>query len=235
MTCLLFYSEAQMRLAQEDPAALEKARQALEEIRARQPGQHRGDGNARTDLSWRVSTRRGSGGIQGSPQQTIGEPNGVFAPDRFPDASRDRPAQAEKAMQEVLDVDAGFTRARLSLAQAQSERGDHAGAARTLEEGPKEVLTDPEVRTTARIRAPSVGSVRPSPSTRSRRCWRRIQAISRIAISRAMSLAAMGREDEAIVVTRDLLREPPNEPGSRESCWLACWRAVKSRRPLRRR
>ena len=47
-----------------------------------------------------------------------------------------QPGEAERAMQDALDVDPGFTRARLSLAHSQSERGDHGGAVRTLEGSP---------------------------------------------------------------------------------------------------
>ncbi|MGB5515630.1 MAG: tetratricopeptide repeat protein, partial [Thermoanaerobaculia bacterium] len=204
---LLFYSEAQMRLAQEDPAALEKARQALEEIRARQPdnieamvtlgqiylGESRPDEAAAVfkDL---LSRRSGNRMVFSLLIDSL--------------MRADRPAQAEKAMQEVLDVDPGFTRARLSLAQAQSERGDHASAARTLEEGPKEVLTDPEVRRRLAFELHQSGQYA-----------RALQLVEEMLTEdpgyfpnrylQAMSLAAMGREDEAIVVTRDLLRNHP--------------------------
>ncbi len=204
---LLFYSEAQMRLAQEDPAALEKARQALEEIRARQPdnieamvtlgqiylGESRPDEAAAVfkDL---LSRRSGNRMVFSLLIDSL--------------MRADRPAQAEKAMQEVLDVDPGFTRARLSLAQAQSERGDHASAARTLEEGPNEVLTDPEVRRRLAFELHQSGQYA-----------RALQLVEEMLTEdpgyfpnrylQAMSLAAMGREDEAIVVTRDLLRDHP--------------------------
>ena len=204
---LLFYSEAQMRLAQEDPAALEKARQALEEIRARQPdnieamvtlgqiylGESRPDEAAAVfkDL---LSRRSGNRMVFSLLIDSL--------------MRADRPAQAEKAMQEVLDVDPGFTRARLSLAQAQSERGDHASAAKTLEEGPKEVLTDPEVRRRLAFELHQSGQYA-----------RALQLVDEMLTEdpgyfpnrylQAMSLAAMGREDEAIVITRDLLRNHP--------------------------
>lgn len=204
---LLFYSEAQMRLAQEDPTALESARQALEEIRARQPdnieamvtlgqiylGESRPDEAAAVfrDL---LSRRSGNRMVFSLLIDSL--------------MRAERPAQAEQAMREVLEVDPGFTRARLSLAQAQSERGDHAGAAKTLEEGPKEVLTDPEVRRRLAFELHQAGQYA-----------RALQLVEEMLIEdpgyfpnrylQALGLAAMGREDEAIVATRDLLTSHP--------------------------
>jgi len=204
---LLFYSEAHMRLAQEDPAALEKARQALEEIRARQPdnieamvtlgqiylGESRPDEAAAVfkDL---LSRRSGNRMVFSLLIDSL--------------MRADRPAQAEQAMQEALDVDPGFTRARLSLAQAQSERGDHASAVKTLEAGPKEVLNDPEVRRRLAFELHQSGQYA-----------RALQLVEEMLAEdpgyfpnrylQALGLAAMGRDDEAITVTRDLLRSHP--------------------------
>jgi len=204
---LLFYSEAQMRLAQEDPAAMEKARQALEEIRARQPGNIEAMvtlgqiylGESRPEEAAAVfkdllSRRSGNRMVFSLLIDSL--------------MRAGRPEQAEQAMQEALDVDPGFTRARLSLAQAQSERGDHASAVRTLEGGPKEVLTDPEVRRRLAFELHQAGEYA-----------RALQLVEEmLAVDpgyfpnrylQALGLAAMGREDEAIVATRDLLKSHP--------------------------
>ena len=204
---LLFYSEAQMRLAQEDPAALEKARQALEEIRARQPGNIEAMvtlgqiylGESRPDDAAAVfkdllSRRSGNRMVFSLLIDSL--------------ARAGKLEQAEQAMQDALDVDTGFTRARLSLAQAQSERGDHAGAVRTLEGGPKEVLADPEVRRRLAFELHQSGQFS-----------RALQLIEEMLEEdpgyypnrylRALSLAALGREEEAIVVTRDLIKSHP--------------------------
>lgn len=204
---LLFYSESHMRLAQEDPAALEKARQALEEIRARQPdnieamvtlgqiylGESRPEEAAAVfrDLLSRRSGNRMVFSLLIDSLMRAG-----------------RPEQAEQAMQEALDVDPGFARARLSLAQAQSERGDHAGAAKTLEAGPEEILADPEVRRRLAFELHQSGEYA-----------RALRLIEEMLLEdpgyypnlylRALGLAALGREEEAIVVTRDLLRSHP--------------------------
>jgi tetratricopeptide (TPR) repeat protein len=204
---LLFYSEANMRLSQEDPAALEKARQALEEIRARQPGNIEAMvtlgqiylGESRPDEAaavFRDLLSRRSGNRM------------VFSLLIDSLMRADLPEQAEQAMQEALDVDPGFTRARLSLAQAQSERGDHASAVETLEGGPKEVLTDPEVRRRLAFELHQSGQYAQA-----------LQLVEEMLAEdpgyfpnrylQALGLAAMGREDEAIVVTRDLLRSHP--------------------------
>ena len=204
---LLFYSEAQMRLAQEDPAALEKARQALEEIRARQPGNIEAMvtlgqiylGESRPDeaaVVFKDLLSRRSGNRM------------VFSLLIDSLARAGKPEQAEQAMQDALDVDAGFTRARLSLAQAQSERGDHAGAVRTLEGGPKEVLADSEVRRRLAFELHQSGQYS-----------RALQLIEAMLEEdpgyypnrylRALSLAALGREEEATVVTRDLIKSHP--------------------------
>ena len=204
---LLFYAEAQMRLAQEDPSALEKARQALEEIRARQPGNIEAMvtlgqiylGESRPDEAAAVfkdllSRRAGNRMVFSLLIDSL--------------MRAGKPEQAEQAMQDALDVDTGFTRARLSLAQAQSERGDHAGAVRTLEGGPKEVLADPEVRRRLAFELHQSGQYS-----------RALQLIEEMLEEdpgyypnrylRALSLAALGREEEAIVVTRDLIKRHP--------------------------
>ena len=204
---LLFYSESHMRLAQEDPAALEKARQALEEIRARQPdnieamvtlgqiylGESRPEEAAAVfrDLLSRRSGNRMVFSLLIDSLMRAG-----------------RPEQAEQAMQEALDVDPGFARARLSLAQAQSERGDHASAAKTLEAGPEEILADPEVRRRLAFELHQSGEYA-----------RALRLIEEMLLEdpgyfpnlylRALGLAALGREEEAIVATRDLLRSHP--------------------------
>ena len=204
---LLFYSEALMRLAQEDPDALEKARQALEEIRARQPG----------NIEAMVTLG----------QIYLGESRPEEAAAVFRDLLSRRPGnrmvfsllidslmragqpeQAEQAMKDALEVDPGFTRVRLSLAQAQSERGDHASAVKTLEGGPKDVLVDPEVRRRLAFELHQSGQYS-----------RALQLVEEMLEEepgyypnrylQALGLAALGREDEAIVVTRDLLESHP--------------------------
>ena len=204
---LLFYSEALMRLAEEDPSALEKARVALEEIRARQPGNieamvtlgqiYLGESRPAeaaavfTDL---LSRRSGNRMVFSLLIDSL--------------MRAERPEQAEQAMQEALEIDPGFTRARLSLAQAQSERGDHVGAAKTLEGGPEEVLADPEVRRRLAFELHQSGQYSKA-----------LQLVEQMLAEdpgyypnrylQALGLAALGREDEAIVVTRDLLGSHP--------------------------
>jgi tetratricopeptide (TPR) repeat protein len=120
----------------------------------------------------------------------------------------DQPEQAEQVMRDALEVDPGFTRARLSLAQAQSERGDHASAVTTLEAGPKEVLADPEVRRRLAFELHQSGQYS-----------RALQLVEEMLAEepgyfpnrylQALGLAALGREDEAILITRDLLESHP--------------------------
>ena len=204
---LLFYSEALMRLAQEDPTALEKARQALEEIRARQPGNIEAMvtlgqiylGESRPEEAaavFRDLLSRRSGNRM------------VFS--LLIDAlmRAEQAEQAEQATKDALEVDPGFTRARLSLAQAQSERGDHASAVKTLEGGPKDVLADPEVRRRLAFELHQSGQYS-----------RALQLVEEMLAEepgyypnrylQALGLAALGRENEAIVVTRDLLESHP--------------------------
>jgi tetratricopeptide (TPR) repeat protein len=204
---LLFYSEALMRLAEEDPSALEKARLALEEIRARQPGNIEAMvtlgqiylGESRPDEAAAVfrdllSRRAGNRMVFSLLIDSL--------------MRAERPEQAEQAMREALEIDPGFSRARLSLAQAQSERGDHAGAAKTLEGGPEEVLTDPEVRRRLAFELHQSGQYSQA-----------LQLVEEMLAEdpgyypnrylQALALAALGREEEAIVATRDLLRSHP--------------------------
>ena len=204
---LLFYSEAQMRLAQDDPDALEKARQALEEIRARQPGNIEAMvtlgqiylGESRPDEAAAVfrdllSRRSGNRMVHSLLIDSL--------------MRAGQPAEAERAMQAALKLDPGFTRARLSLAQAQSERGDHAGAVRTLEASPAGVSDEPEIRRRLAFELHQAGEYS-----------RSLELVEEMLLEdpvdypsrylKALSLAALGREDEAIVVARDLLKSQP--------------------------
>ena len=134
-----------LELSASEPAAAETARTALEEVLRRDPfdvasaialGQLDLDAKqydkavqVLRDLVARV------------PQQRMAYALLVEALLRA-----EKPAEAEAVLGEILGFDPGSLEARMTLADLQSERGDHEAAVATLKAAPEETLGEPRLR-----------------------------------------------------------------------------------------
>ena len=141
---LRLYSQVHLRLGERQEESLARAKEALEQLRHRDPG----------DVKSAVSLG----------QIYLGESEYGQAAEVFRQALGVRPdhrgvhsllveallrsgqaAEAESALRDVLAIDPEFTRARLKLADLQSERGKHLEAAESLERAFTSNPTDPEI------------------------------------------------------------------------------------------
>ncbi len=138
------FGQIHLQLAESDPAALDRAREAFEELRFK----------TRRDLEAMVALGQIylSQGRMDEAGDLFGEllderPDDRMLMSFLIDALRRarRGAEAESRLAEFLRGDPEFLRAWLSLAELQSERGDHEAAAATLEKAREAVPGEQEV------------------------------------------------------------------------------------------
>ncbi|HEV2846518.1 MAG TPA: tetratricopeptide repeat protein, partial [Thermoanaerobaculia bacterium] len=137
--------EVYIDLSATDPTALETAREALETVRRRDPGDAQSfltlgriymDQN-QPDKAAQVFQEL----VNNLPQQRMAYALLVESLVRA-----DKSGEAEKALQEILGFDPGSLEARLTLADLQSRRGDSQAVLETLKAAPEEVREDPRLR-----------------------------------------------------------------------------------------
>lgn len=142
---LRLYAQVQVRLSDDDPAALERARAAFEELRELSPEEL--EGSVTLGQIYLSQERPGDAAdlflelMQRRPGDRMLVSMLLEALERS-----DRFDEAEAELGSFLDVDPAFVKARLALAEILARRGDHAGAVETLRAGLAEgEESDPEV------------------------------------------------------------------------------------------
>jgi tetratricopeptide (TPR) repeat protein len=217
--------EIYIDLATIDPAALATARDALEEVRKRDPqdapsfltlGRIYLDQN-QPEKAAAVFHEL----IDNVPQQRTAYALLVESLMRA-----NKPEEAQKALQEILGFDPTSLEARLTLADLQSRSGRTAAALETLRGAPEEVRDDPRLKRQlawalyqngdldAALKAldalavPNAGAAGPAPSGQSA-----AESAQAFNLLRGMIYTAQGRNDEAIALLGKVHDADPKEPG----------------------
>ena len=134
-----------LELSAEDPAAVETARAALEEVLKRDP----------LDISSAIAlgqldldAKQYDKAVQVLRDLVARVPQQRMAYALLVEAllRAEKPAEAEAVLGEILGFDPGSLEARMTLADLQSERGDHEAAVATLRAAPEETLGEPRLR-----------------------------------------------------------------------------------------
>lgn len=129
-------------LASVDPAALGKARDALEEVRKRD----------RTDAQTFMTLGRiyldqnqpdKAAGVFQELVNNVPQQRMAYALLVESLVRANKPQEAEKALRDILSFDPSSLEARLSLADMQSRRGDAKAVFETLQDAPEEARADP--------------------------------------------------------------------------------------------
>jgi tetratricopeptide (TPR) repeat protein len=132
-------------LAAQQPAAAAVAQQALEKVRKQEPA----DAASAVTLGQLYLDQRQPEKaaevlrdlVTRVPQQRMAYALLVEALLRS-----DKQKEAESALQDILEIDPGSLEARLTLADLQSQRGDHKAALAALRGAPEEVSGEPRLR-----------------------------------------------------------------------------------------
>jgi Flp pilus assembly protein TadD len=125
------YGQINLRLAEDDPQALERAQAAFEQLRAMDE-----DVEATVTLGQiYLSRNRPEDAARLFAELLDSHPSDrMFVSFLLESLQRlGRESEAEEALVRFLDIDPEFLRARLGLAEIRSERGDHAGAVEVLQ------------------------------------------------------------------------------------------------------
>lgn len=142
---LSVFARAQLAVADGDPAATERARQAYEELRRLRP----------EDLQGLIALGRMylGGGMTQEAAELFQEalamrPQNSWLLSLLVEAQlrSDQVAEAERTLEDLLRADPSEARARLTLADLQQKRGDLRAAAETLRAAPPEVMEDLDYR-----------------------------------------------------------------------------------------
>ncbi len=150
------FGQIHLQLAETDPAALERAREAFEELRVK----------TRRDLEAMVALGQIylSQGRMDEAGDLFGEllderPGDRMLMSFLIDALRRarRVEEAEARLADFLQQDPEFLRAWLSLAEIRSERGDHEAAAQTLERAREALPGEPEIERVLAIELYRIG------------------------------------------------------------------------------
>ncbi|MGB6847849.1 MAG: tetratricopeptide repeat protein [Thermoanaerobaculia bacterium] len=203
------YSQVQLSLVQEEDDALVRARETLERLRVLVPD----DGQSMMSLG----------------QIYLGESRFDEAAEVFKELLSHRPGnravysflldallrageltEAEEVLDDVLKVDPGFEKARVTLAELQSERGDHDAAIETLKGAPKE-LADVEVQRRLALELFRTGDLDGALVALDKTLADLQEDFGSLYL-KALVLAAKGRNDEAAELARQLLTMRPESP-----------------------
>ncbi len=150
------FGQIHLQLAESDPASLERAREAFEELRFK----------TRRDLEAMIALGQIylSQGRMDEAGDLFGEllderPDDRLLMSFLIDALRRarRGEEAEARLSAFLENDPEFLRAWLSLAEIRSERGDHEGAAETLQRAREALPGEPEIERVLAIELYRIG------------------------------------------------------------------------------
>lgn len=142
---LRLVGQVELNLSENDPAALDRAREALEEVRALAPD----DREAMASLGQILLSQ----GRASEAADLFAELLDYYPGDRMLvslliDSLKrsERDAELEPILKTYLEQDPGFLKVRMLLARLQSERGDHEAAAETLRPARGEAAGEGEVQ-----------------------------------------------------------------------------------------
>jgi tetratricopeptide (TPR) repeat protein len=206
---LRLYGQAHLRLAESDEESLARAQEAFEQIREREPG----------DVESMVSLG----------QIYLGRSRFLLAADVFRETLAVAPAhrgvhsllveallrsgqaaEAESVLQDMLDVDPDFTRARLRLADLQSDRGDHRAAAENLRRAYSSSSADGEIRRRLGLELYRAGDFQGALAVAEAALASDSSDFGALYLKAVISIA-LGRQREAIDLLRELSgRRPKN-------------------------
>ncbi|MFQ5349642.1 MAG: tetratricopeptide repeat protein, partial [Thermoanaerobaculia bacterium] len=142
---LSVFARAQLAVADGDPAAMERAREAYEELRRLRP----------EDLQGLIALGRmylGAGQTEDAAtvfkEALALRPQNSWLLSLLVEAQlrSDQVVAAEQTLRDLLRADPSEARARLTLADLQQKRGDLRAAAETLSSAPAEVMEDLDYR-----------------------------------------------------------------------------------------
>lgn len=196
-----------LELSGQDPAALDKARDALEGVRRRDPADVQSLltlGRIYLDQKkpeTAVEVFRDL--IANVPQQRMAYALLVESLLRA-----ERPAEAEAALNEILAFDPSALEARLTLAELRDGKGDHQGVVEVLRGAPEELQRDPRLRRQLAVALYQAGDLDAALAT--------IEPLaaadptnSGLALLRAWILTAQARNGEALdALTRLHVAQP---------------------------
>jgi tetratricopeptide (TPR) repeat protein len=209
LDAMRIYSQVQLALVQQEDGALDRARETLERLRVLAPD----DGQSMMSLG----------------QIYLGESRFDEATEVFKELLSHRPGnravysflldallrageliEAEEVLGDVLEVDPGFEKARVTLAELQSDRGDHEAAIETLKGAPKE-LPDMEVQRRLALELFRTGDLDGALVALDKALVNQQEDFGLLYL-KALVLAAKGRNDEAAELARRLLAMRPESP-----------------------
>ncbi|TNF84817.1 MAG: tetratricopeptide repeat protein [Acidobacteria bacterium] len=209
LDAMRIYSQVQLALVQEEEGALERARDTLERIRVLAPD----DGQSMMSLG----------------QIYLGESRFDEAAEVFKELLSHRPGnravysflldallragelvEAEEVLSDILEVDPGFEKARVTLAELQSERGDHEAAIKTLKSAPGE-FDDTEVQRRLALELFRTGDLDGALVALDKALASQQEDFG-ILYLKALVLASKGRNTEAAELARRLLAMRPESP-----------------------
>jgi tetratricopeptide (TPR) repeat protein len=204
------YSQVQLALVRENDHALDRARETLERLRLRAPD----DDQSMMSLG----------------QIYLGESRFAEAAEVFEELLSYRPgnravysflldallragelARAEEVLEKVLEVDPGFEKARVTLAELQSERGDHDAAIETLKKAPGE-LGDVEVQRRLALELFRTGDLDGALVALDKVVAGQEEEDFGTLYLKALILASKGRNEEAVELAGRLLTMRPDSP-----------------------
>jgi tetratricopeptide (TPR) repeat protein len=202
--------EIYIDLATSDPAAMTTAREALEEVRKRDPQ------DAPTFLTLgRIYLDQNQPGkaaevfrelINNVPQQRMAYALLVESLLRA-----DKPDEAEKALQDILGFDPGALEARLTLADLQSRRGDAKASLETLRAAPEEVRDEPRLRRQTAWALYQLGDL--DAALKAAELAPGQEESQGSALMRGLIVAAQGQNEEAAALLRKAREGDPQDPG----------------------
>ena len=200
-------SRTHLRLAESSVESLSLAKESLQELQRRAPG----------EIDSLVSLG----------QIYLGESDFAGAAEVFRQALEQRPShrgihsllveallrsgqttEAEVVLQEALAIDPEFTRARLKLADLQSERGDHLAAARSLERAAISDPSDTEIRRRFGLELYRAGDVQGALEAVEKALEDDPADFAALYL-KGLTLTALGRHEEAADLLRGLRERRP--------------------------
>jgi len=199
-----------LELAASDPSALATARDALETVRRRDPNDVQSFltlGRIYLDQNQpQKAAEVFRELINNVPQQRMAYALLVEAL-----MQSNQPAEAEKALQEILAFDPGSLEARLSLADLQGRRNDSRAVLETLRNAPEEVRDDPRLKRQIAWALYQNGDLDEALATVESLAGESPES-NALVLLKGLILAAQGRNDEAIALLGKVREAQPKDP-----------------------